>query len=126
MAEEEKNNILYQPCSGLEYVEFVKYCNKNDLIIEDKGQYFEGIPKKQTLLDVKQYKKALLKENIEDYFYKSFPLYKQNNIAIFGTAEEKKQFKSFHHSVVKIYDKKAEAIDNCETIEELDKIEMDF
>ena len=53
-----------------------------------------------------------LKREVEQYFYKHYPIYKQNNIAIFGTEEEKLEFKEFHDRVVAEYDEKVKAVSN--------------
>ena len=49
--------------------------------------------------------KLKLKEELENNFYNMYPLHKQCNIAIYGTEEERKEFKEFHDKLVKEYDK---------------------
>lgn len=41
---------LYKPYTNAKYAELAVYCNKNGLIIEDKGDYFESVnpPEKTT------------------------------------------------------------------------------
>ena len=51
-------------------------------------------------------KKQELKQELEQQFYKEYPLYKQCNIAIYGTEEERQKFKEFHDELVEQYDKK--------------------
>ena len=51
-------------------------------------------------------KKQELKQELENQFYTEYPLYKQCNIAIYGTEEERQKFKDFHDKLVEEYDKK--------------------
>lgn len=51
-------------------------------------------------------KKQELKQELENQFYTEYPLYKQCNIAIYGTEEERQKFKEFHDKLVEEYDKK--------------------
>ena len=60
---------------------------------------------KITQIDLEK-KKQKLKQKLENQFYKEYPLYKQCNIAIYGTEEERQKFKNFHDKLVEEYDKK--------------------
>ncbi len=121
----ENKNILKKPYTSVEYAEFAVYCNENNLTIEDKNKYLEAVKHKITFEKLKQYKKNILKINVENYFYNNYPQYKQNNIAIFGTEEEKEEFKKFHSSTVYIYDYLIKQINEAETEEQLNKIKID-
>ena len=59
----------------------------------------------------KELKKRELKKEVEEKFYAEYPLYRQCNIAIFGTDEERQKFKEFHDILASEYDKKLEMID---------------
>ena len=50
-------------------------------------------------------KKQELKQELENKFYREYPLYKQCNIAIYGAEEERQRFKEFHDKLVEEYDK---------------------
>lgn len=76
----------------------------------DNNYYLKGFTPEQDKNEIKQIKLAKLKKEVEDCFYKTYPLYKQNNIAIFGTNEEKMEFKEFHDRVVAEYDEKVRAV----------------
>ena len=68
----------------------------------DGVYYLQG---KAPAIDLEK-KKQELKQELEQQFYKEYPLYKQCNIAIYGTEEERQQFKEFHDKLVEEYDKK--------------------
>lgn len=88
--------------------------------------YLLGYLPQQPLEELKQEKLVLLEKNIERAFYSVYPLHKQNNIGIFGTDEEREQFKLFHTTLVTEYDNRVLAVNNATSKEELDLIEMDF
>ncbi len=121
-----ENNILNKPFTNKEYADFASFCNKNNLIIEDKVKFFEGVKPKISLENLKNDKFDLLKNNVENYFYKNYPLYKQNNIAIFGSNEEKQNFKNFYDLVVNKYNEIICNIKNCQNNEELENINLNF
>ena len=76
---------------------------------DNKGNYYlKGKIPKATAEEQKQQ----LKEELENTFYNTYPLYKQCNIAIYGTEEERKEFKEFHDKVVGEYDEKVKELDN--------------
>ncbi len=120
------NNILNKPFKFSDYAEFVSYCNQNNLIIEDKGDFFEATEYQITLENLKNSKLDLLKYNVENFFYINYPIYKQNNIAIFGSEEEKSNFKNFHDKVVNKYNNIAYSINNSRNKEELNNIDINF
>ena len=78
----------------------------------DNNYYLQGFAPKQDEDEVRNLKLAKLKREVEQYFYKHYPVYKQNNIAIFGTEKEKLEFKEFHDRVVAEYDEKVKAVSN--------------
>ena len=55
--------------------------------------------------ETKEEQKIRLKQELENKFYSVYPLYKQCNIAIYGTEEERQTFKNFHDDLVGEYDK---------------------
>ncbi len=120
-----ENNTLKKPYTQLQYAKFASYCNKNNLIIVEFDNELKGIKQKPNLDDTKKEKLNSLKINVENYFYNNYPQYKQNNIAIFGTEEEKEEFKKFHSSTVYIYDYLIKQINEAETEEQLNKIKID-
>ncbi len=117
---------LNKPFTSKEYTEFAIYCNKNNLAIEDKGDFFEAVEYQITLENLKNNKLDLLKYNVENFFYINYPIYKQNNIAIFGSDEEKSNFKNFHDMVVNKYDNIVYSINNSQDKEELNNIDINF
>lgn len=111
------------------YNELYEYCNAHNSYIEDKGEYYETVEIEvyvPTLEELKQKKLVLLEKNIEHAFYSVYPLHKQNNIGIFGTDEEREQFKVFHTTLVTEYDNRVLAVNNATSKEELDLIKIDF
>ena len=76
----------------------------------DNNYYLQGFAPKQDEEEIKKIKLAELRMEVEEYFYKHYPVYKQNNIAIFGTEEEKLEFKNFHDKVVAEYDEKVKSV----------------
>ena len=90
-----------------EYIEYYKRLEEN------KNIEFE-IVKKQKINE--------LNRKTEENFYEKYPIYKQNNIAIFGTKEEKDNFKIFYDTMIDEYKIKKEKINNSQNIEELNQI----
>lgn len=76
----------------------------------DNNYYLKGFVPEQDKEEIKKMKLAELKREVEERFYKTYPLYRQNNIAIFGTDEEKREFKEFHDRVVAEYDEKVKEV----------------
>lgn len=71
------------------------------------------------LEDIKYNKIEELMKNTEKIFYEKYPLHKQCNIAIFGTEEEKEEFKKFHNEEATKYYEQLEAINSCDNLERL-------
>ena len=68
---------------------------------DEKGNYYlKGKVPKVT----KEEQKQQLRQELENTFYETYPLYKQCNIAIYGTEEERQAFKEFHDKLVAKYD----------------------
>ena len=79
------------------------------------------------ILPFKKEEKLLeLKKNIEKIFYDTYSQSKQNNIAIYGTIEEKQEFKDFHDRQVALYDEKVIEIESCKSLENLNNIVITF
>lgn len=71
---------------------------------EIEGQYYlKGQVPEEILNDIKEKNKLKLKQELKEKFYKEYPIYKQCNIAIYGTNEERKKFKEFHDKIVEEY-----------------------
>ena len=87
---------LYKIVNGkriqLNQDEYLKYSNK----IKENLKIQKEYNKQARLLEAKS--------NIEKEIYEKYPLFKQCNIAIYGTDEEKINFKNFHDEKVKKYD----------------------
>lgn len=75
---------------------------------------------------LKQQKLLELKTNLESFFYSKYPIYRQNNLAIYGTEEERQEFKRFHDDLVSQYDFIVDEINNEEDIERLKKFKTEF
>ena len=84
---------------------------KKEVIEVNNRYYLKGFEPEVDLSEIKELKKQKLKKEIEEKFYVEYPIYKQCNIAIFGTEEERQKFKEFHDVLVSEYDKKLEMID---------------
>lgn len=95
------NNIDFYKSIGFE---------EKDVINMDGKYYLKGYEPVVDPDKIKEIKKQELKKEVEEKFYSEYPLYKQCNIAIFGTEEERKKFKNFHDKLVSEYDKKLEML----------------
>lgn len=63
--------ILPKPYTKKQYVEFAEYCNLNNSIIEDKGDYLESMElPKPTDKEIKENKIQELKKQLDDTDYK--------------------------------------------------------
>ena len=86
---------LYKIVNGkriqLNQDEYLKYSNEIKENIKIQKEY----NKQSRLLEAKS--------NIEKEIYEEYPLFRQCNIAIYGTDEEKKNFKIFHDEKIKKY-----------------------
>ena len=85
--------------------------------------YLKGYGEIESLEEVKEKKLKELKKDIEDYIYSIYPLYKQNNIAIFGTDEERQKFKEFHNTITSQYNEMVDKVKSCKSVKSLGKIE---
>lgn len=112
-----KNGYPYHVVSGME--EYVQLCEKYEI---NKDLFEEEKEVVVSFNDLKQQKLDMLKKDVEDYFYSIYPLYKQNNIAIFGTDDEKLKFKDFHDKIAEEYGNMVEKINACVSIDELKDI----
>ena len=89
---------------------------------ENESSIHENIVQKCSLLvfeEAKNNKIKELKEKTNKIFYNTYPLHRQCNIAIFGTDEEREEFKAFHAVESKKYDEILKNINSCETVEEV-------
>ena len=81
-------------------------------VAEVDGKYYlKGYEPAVDANKIKELKKQELKKKVEDKFYEKYPLYKQCNIAIFGTKEERQKFKEFHDDLVLKYDEELKLLD---------------
>lgn len=140
MSKNKKNNILKKYCkiineetkevqvglgTNIDFYKSIGFEEKE--VVEVNNRYYLlGFEPKSNIIEKKIIFLDLLKKNIENTFYTYYPLYRQNNIAIFGTEEEKLKFKEFHDDTAKIYDEKVEAIEKAETIEDLEKVNIEI
>lgn len=85
---------------------------KKEVVEVDGRYYLKGFEPEADLNKIKELKKIELKKEVEEKFYAEYPLYKQCNIAIFGTEEERQKFKEFHDVLASEYDRKLEIIDS--------------
>ena len=57
---------LNKPYTNIQYADLAVYCNKNDMLIEDKGDYLEAVnPPEPTLEEVKNNKHSELKSTMQ-------------------------------------------------------------
>lgn len=77
-------------------------------------------------LFIKQQQAKLLEAKlwVENIIYTEYPAYKQDNLAIYGTKTEKQAFKEFKEAQVAIYDELVQQINNCNTVRELEAIDI--
>lgn len=69
---------LYKPYTRRQYAELASYCNRNGMIIEDKGDYLESVlPPPPTQEGKEKAVRAVRAQYFADYvdFYQSKPLY---------------------------------------------------
>lgn len=78
----------------------------------DKNYYLKGRIPKQVIELEKTQKKNNIKKEIEEKFYNKYPLYKQCNIAIYGTKKEREIFKIYHDTLMEEYDNKIKEIED--------------
>ena len=112
------NNVNYYKSIGFKEL---------DVEQDNKGNwYLKNFLPKQDINLLKENKLKELKQDVENYFYNKYPIYKQNNIAIFGTRKDKQQFQDFHDVIVKQYNVMIDKINNCKDIEEINNIIINF
>jgi len=88
----------------------------------DGKMYLKGYAPKRPIEDLKKEKLNVLEYRVAEYYNKYYPEYKQRNIAIFGTEEEKRAFKLFHDNISLKYYEFKEEVEKAESEEELNKI----
>lgn len=91
--------------------------------------YLKGYAPVKTLEELKGEKIQQLKNNCQNYIYSIYPIYKQLNISniLDGYTEEDKQnMNSFINSNRNIYKEKKELINNANSQEEIDNIDINF
>lgn len=122
------NNKTKQVNVGLgDNVEFYKSIGYTEQEVEQdyQGQwYLKGYTPQQPLEEIKEKKLKELKTDVENYIYSVYPIYKQNNIAIFGTEEERQKFKEFHDAITSQYNEMVDKVKNCRSVKSLEKIEI--
>lgn len=120
------NNKTKQVNVGLgDNVEFYKSIGYTEQEVEQdyQGQwYLKGYTPQQPLEEIKEKKLKELKTDVENYIYSVYPIYKQNNIAIFGTEEERQKFKEFHDAITSQYNEMVDKVKNCRSVKSLGKI----
>ena len=120
------NNETKQVNVGLgENVEFYKSIGYIEQEVEQdyKGNwYLKGYGEIESLEEAKEKKLKELKKDVENYIYSIYPLYKQNNIAIFGTDEERQKFKEFHNTTTSWYNEVVDKVKSCKSVKSLEKI----
>ncbi|MDR2760694.1 MAG: hypothetical protein LBB09_02505 [Rickettsiales bacterium] len=121
--------ILGKPYTSDQYFDLAVYCNTNGLTIEDRGDYLEGAEMGKDFAKEKLSKLNQIKINNENFIYLSYPIYKQLNIV--GriknyTDADFIQMKKFIEEQIEKYDRKAAEIENCESLEELDGVDIEM
>lgn len=113
----ESGNKLYKNSDGV-LKEFTE---------EELAEY-EQLMAEITENALKQRKSASLDRlarSVKNRFYEKYPLHRQCNIAIFGTEEQREEFRQFHLVEGGRYDDIVERIENCATGEELSALERE-
>lgn len=114
----------------VKYNELIDYANKNNLIIVDKGDYYETEKIKEhikTLEELKQEKIKELKANCSNYIYSQYPIHKQLNIANgLATEEEISQMITFIQQARLICEDIEQQINSVKTQKDLEKISTNF
>ena len=91
--------------------------------------YLKGYAPVKTLEELKEEKIQQLKNNCQNYIYSVYPIYKQLNISniLDGyTQDDKTKMNSFINSNRNIYKEKKELINNANSQEEIDNIDINF
>ena len=112
------------------YDELINYANANNLIIVDKGEYYETDKIEEpvkTLEERKQEKIQELKNNCHKYIYSKYPIYKQLNVANgLATQEKIAEMITFIQKARLICEEKEQEINSAKTQNELEKISTNF
>jgi hypothetical protein len=100
---------------------------KNNTVIVDYEDYYkiEKIPE-TSIHESQNSKLQELDRLASEYMHKQYPDYKQNNIAIFGTDAEKKEFQEYYDAMKEKYTKYRGEILYANTKDELDEVEIEF
>lgn len=77
-----------------------------------------------TFVQVKERTLSRARQEVSQVIYSKYPTYKQDNLAIYGTETEKQAFKEFKEARVAIYDELVQQINNCNTVKELEAIDI--
>jgi hypothetical protein len=92
----------------------------------DGKLYFVSQLPVQPIQELKNLKLRELDMKATEYMLSKYPDYKQNNIAIFGTDTEKKEFQEYYDAMKTKYTKYRGEILYANTKEELDEVEIEF
>ena len=114
----------------VKYNELIDYANKNNMIIVDKGSYYEAEKLDEpvkTLEELKQEKIQELKNNCQNYIYSKYPIYKQLNATNgLATEEEILRMITFIQKARLICEDIEQKINSVKTQKELEKISTNF
>jgi hypothetical protein len=104
-----------------------KNCNQTeeDIVYDCDGRLvLESKLNREKELKFNKYIKSVrLKKANEEYILSVYPEYKQRNLGIYGTDEEKRAFKDFKDKAVEKYDKLIEKVNECKNDDELNDIQ---
>jgi hypothetical protein len=95
-----------------------------EIVFSDGKLYFKDEAPNPIILKKKEMTLER-KGQLERLFYSKYPLTKQNNIAIFGTQDQRDEFRRFHDEKVEEFDRFLERLEQCETEEELEKLRVE-
>ena len=114
----------------IKYNELINYASSNNMIIVDKGEYYETEKIEEpvkTLEELKQEKIQELKNNCQKYIYSKYPIYKQLNVANgLATQEKIAEMITFIQKARLICEEKEQEINSAKTQNELEKISTNF
>ncbi|MDR2077967.1 MAG: hypothetical protein LBP39_03300 [Rickettsiales bacterium] len=118
---DKNGNIL--ACAEFKFSENCVETAREIVRSKDGRLYFRGEePKTDELEDRKKEIISKKRKELEDSFYSEYPIYKQCNVAIYGTDEEKLAFKNFHDEKVTDFHNFATLLDKCVSLGELDEL----
>ena len=112
----------------VKYNELINYANKNNMIIVDKGSYYETKKVEEPALEELKVKKIQeLKNNCQNYIYSKYPIYKQLNAANgLVTEEEITEITTFIQQTRLICEDIEQKINSVKTQNELESISTNF